>query len=91
MHRFTKQSTEPAVVGEVSPGLVSVEGTTPTRLVTNSPEETRAALEERGAKVLRTTALDLEEILSHLAEEAAEYPNRSTQSPFGVESRRAQR
>ena len=73
------------------PGLVSVEGTTPARLVTNSPEETRTALEQRGAKVLRTTALDLEEILSHLAEEAADDPNRPTQSPFGVESRRAQR
>ena len=30
-------------------------------------EDTRAALEERGAKVLRTTAFDLEEILFHLA------------------------
>lgn len=49
------------------PGLVSVEGATPTRLVTNSPEETQAALEERGAKVLKVTALDLEEILSNLA------------------------
>ena len=59
------------------PGLVSVEGTTPARLVTNSPEETRTALEDRGAKVLRTTALDLAEILSHLAEEATEYPSRT--------------
>ena len=41
--------------------------------------------------MLRTTALDLEEILYHLAEEAAEDPNRPTQSPFGVEGRKAQR
>ena len=73
------------------PGLVRVEGTTPARLVTNSPEKTRAALEERGAKVLRTTALDLEEILSLLAEGAAEDPSLPTSSPLGVEGRRAQR
>ena len=51
------------------PGLVSVEEGTPLRLVTNSPRETRDALEESGIEVLRTGGVDLEEILAHLMRE----------------------
>lgn len=48
------------------PGLVSVENGTPPRIVTDSPQKTRAALEERGIGIVRSGTLDLEEILEHL-------------------------
>lgn len=51
------------------PGLASVEEGTPLRLVTNSPRETRDALEGSGIEVLRTGGVDLEEILAHLMRE----------------------
>lgn len=48
------------------PGLVSVEDGTPPRIITDSPQKTRAALQERGIGVVRSGPLDLEEILEHL-------------------------
>lgn len=48
------------------PGLVSVEPGRPARLVTHSPAETRSALQREGFEVVRTAALDLDEILGHL-------------------------
>jgi ABC-2 type transport system ATP-binding protein len=54
------------------PGVVEVEGGSPVRLVTRSPEETEDALARGGARVIRAGALDLEEILSHLMRERSE-------------------
>lgn len=52
------------------PGVVEVERGSPTRLVTDSPEETYDALAREGVRVLRSGTLDLEEILSHLMRES---------------------
>lgn len=52
--------------GEELPGLVDVQAGELPRVVTRSPLETRAALEERGLGVVRTAGLGLEEILTHL-------------------------
>lgn len=48
------------------PGVVEVEAGNPSRVVSDSPEETEAALAGEGVRVVRTGTLDLEEILSHL-------------------------
>lgn len=48
------------------PGVVGVEAGSPTRLVTDSPGETEAALAGRNIRVVRSGPLDLEEILGHL-------------------------
>jgi len=55
--------------GGAVPGIVTVEDGAPSRIVTNSPEETTGALEEQSVSVIRTGAMDLEEILSHLMRE----------------------
>ena len=54
------------------PGVVTVEGGTPVRLVTRAVGETGAALEDRGIPVRRVAALELEEILGHLIDERRE-------------------
>jgi ABC-2 type transport system ATP-binding protein len=52
---------------EVSlPGVVEVEGGSPSRVVSDSPDEAEAALAKENIRVVRTGNLDLEEILSHL-------------------------
>lgn len=48
------------------PGVVEVEAGSPSRVVSDSPEETEAALARKDIRVVRTGTLDLEEILSHL-------------------------
>ena len=48
------------------PGVVEVASGSPTRLVTDSPEETESALAGRNIRVVRSGALDLEEILGYL-------------------------
>lgn len=52
--------------GEDVPGVVETKPGNPTRLVTDSPQETEDALAERGIRVVRSGVLDLEEILAHL-------------------------
>jgi ABC-2 type transport system ATP-binding protein len=53
------------------PGVRSVEGGSPARLVTDSPRQTRVLLEERGVGILRTAPLTLDEILAHLVRREA--------------------
>ncbi len=48
------------------PGVVEAEGGNPARLVSDSPDETAEALFAQSTRILRSGALDLEEILSHL-------------------------
>jgi ABC-2 type transport system ATP-binding protein len=48
------------------PGVVEVEGGSPPRVVSDSPQETAEALSDQNVRVLSSGALDLEEILSHL-------------------------
>ena len=48
------------------PGVVEIETGNPTRLVTDSPQETENALAGRDIRVLRSGTLDLEEILGYL-------------------------
>lgn len=52
--------------GAGTPGVVEAETGNPVRVVSNSPTETEAALAREGRRVIRSGALDLEEILSHL-------------------------
>lgn len=47
-------------------GIVDVEAGNPARVVSDSPAETESALARQGVRVVRSGALDLEEILSHL-------------------------
>lgn len=56
------------------PGLVDVQAGELARVVSRSPGETRAALEERGMGIVRTESVGIEEILAYLArlERAAE-------------------
>lgn len=72
---------DPSPDGEL-PGLVSVDAGSPARLVTRSPAETRSVLREKGIEVVRSTALDLDEILAHLVTGAR---------PAGVADRRDRR
>ena len=53
------------------PGVVSVQHGSPARLVSRSPVHTRDALREQRIEVVRTAALDLDEILGHLVREHA--------------------
>jgi ABC-2 type transport system ATP-binding protein len=48
------------------PGVVEVESGRPTRIVSDSPQETGEALWAENIRIVRSGALDLEEILSHL-------------------------
>lgn len=48
------------------PGVVEVEGGSPTRIVSDSPRESAEALLAQDIRIVRRGALDLEEILSHL-------------------------
>jgi len=48
------------------PGVVEVEGRSPTRIVSDSPEETEEALSAQNRRIVRSGKVDLEEILSHL-------------------------
>ena len=48
------------------PGVVEVEGRSPTRIVSDSPKETEGALSAQNIRIVRSTKVDLEEILSHL-------------------------
>jgi ABC-2 type transport system ATP-binding protein len=54
------------------PGVVEVEGGSPSRLVSDSPRETVGALSAQNARVVGSGALDLEEILSHLMRQSGE-------------------
>ncbi|CAN5893348.1 ABC transporter ATP-binding protein [soil metagenome] len=48
-----------------TPGIVQTESGNPVRIVSDSPAETESALASQGVRVVRSGALDLEEILSH--------------------------
>lgn len=48
------------------PGIVEIESGNPARIVSDSPEETEAALAKENIRIVRSGTLDLEEILSHL-------------------------
>ncbi len=56
--------------GAGTPGVVEVEAGNPVRVVSDSPAETESALARDGVRVIRSGALDLEEILSHLMRES---------------------
>jgi ABC-2 type transport system ATP-binding protein len=48
------------------PGVVEVEGRSPARIVSDSPDETAEALGAQNIRTVRSGTLDLEEILTHL-------------------------
>ena len=48
------------------PGVVEVEGGSPTRIVSDLPKEAEGALSAQNIRIVRSRTLDLEEILSHL-------------------------
>lgn len=52
--------------GTSLPGIVEVEAGNPSRVVSDSPDETEAALAKENIRIVRMGTLDLEEILSHL-------------------------
>ncbi|MFL5990501.1 MAG: hypothetical protein ACJ73W_00715, partial [Rubrobacteraceae bacterium] len=54
------------------PGVVEVEGGSPVRLISDSASVTAEALSARNVRILRSGALDLEEILSHLVRQSKE-------------------
>jgi ABC-2 type transport system ATP-binding protein len=54
------------------PGVIEVEGGSPSRLVSDSPRETVGALSAQNVRVVGSGALDLEEILSHLMRQSGE-------------------
>jgi ABC-2 type transport system ATP-binding protein len=54
------------------PGLVEVEGGSPARIVSGSPRETAEALSAQNIRIIRSGAVDLEEILSHLMRRSRE-------------------
>lgn len=60
------------------PGVVEVEAGSPTRIVSDSPEETEDALAKRNIRIVRSGNLDLEEILSHLMRRRKNAKERST-------------
>ena len=49
-----------------TPGIVKTEPGNPVRVVSNSPPETEKTLAKQNIRIVRTGALDLEEILGHL-------------------------
>lgn len=56
--------------GAETPGVVEIEDGNPVRVVSDSPSETEDALARDGIRVVRSGALDLEEILAHLMRHA---------------------
>jgi ABC-2 type transport system ATP-binding protein len=54
------------------PGVVEAEGATPSRIVSNSPQETAEALSSENIRIVRSAGLDLEEILSFLMRRSLE-------------------
>lgn len=48
------------------PGMIELESSNPARIVSDSPRETEEALCAQNIRIVRSGALDLEEILSHL-------------------------
>jgi ABC-2 type transport system ATP-binding protein len=54
------------------PGVVEVEGGSPTRIVSDSPRETTEALCAENIRIVRSGTLDLEEILSYLMRRSKE-------------------
>lgn len=48
------------------PGVVEVEGRSPTRIVSDSPKETEGTLSAQNIRIVCSGKVDLEEILSHL-------------------------
>jgi ABC-2 type transport system ATP-binding protein len=54
------------------PGVVKVEGGSPTRIVSDSPQETGEALSAENTRIVRSGAVDLEEVLSHLMRRSKE-------------------
>ena len=48
------------------PGMIEIESGNPARIVSDSPRETEEALCARNIRIVRSGAMDLEEILSHL-------------------------
>jgi len=54
------------------PGVVEVESGNPTRIVSDSPQETEEALAAAGVRIVRSKRLDLEEILSRLMRQKQE-------------------
>jgi ABC-2 type transport system ATP-binding protein len=54
------------------PGVVGVESGRPTRIVSDSPQETGEALWAENIRIVRSGALDLEEVLSHLMRRSEE-------------------
>jgi ABC-2 type transport system ATP-binding protein len=54
------------------PGLVEVEGGSPARIVSGSSRETAEALSAQNIRIVRSGAVDLEEILSHLMRRSRE-------------------
>jgi ABC-2 type transport system ATP-binding protein len=54
------------------PGVVKVEGGSPTRIVSDSPQETGEALCAENTRIVRSGAVDLEEVLSHLMRRSKE-------------------
>jgi ABC-2 type transport system ATP-binding protein len=54
------------------PGVVEVEVGSPTRIVSDSPDETAEALSSENIRIVRKGSVDLEEILSHLARRSKE-------------------
>ena len=55
-----------------TPGVVETESGSPVRVVSDSPEDTEAALVGQGLRVIRSGPLDLEEILSRLMRRSRE-------------------
>ena len=60
------------------PGVVEVEAGSPTRIVTNSPEETARALYSQNVRIVRRGRVDLEEILEYLMRRRGENRIRSS-------------
>jgi ABC-2 type transport system ATP-binding protein len=50
------------------PGVVEVDGGRPTRILTDSPDETAEALSAQSVRMVRKASVDLKEILSHLVQ-----------------------
>lgn len=54
------------------PGVVEVEVGSPTRIVTNSPDETAEGLSSENVRIVRQGSVDLETVLSHLSRQRGE-------------------
>ena len=51
-----------------TPGVVEVEEGSPTRIISDSPQETAEALSAKSVRIIRSGRVDLEEILFHLVQ-----------------------